>query len=82
MQIICDFDTGNPQYTVLDEAICRALTGTMPRSRRGQHLGEAYRYRPRLMKVGVTDRKEQRCLTKVVRGVEDFGRDQRDKQIS
>jgi hypothetical protein len=71
-QITCDFDTGNPQYTVLDEAICRALTGIMPRSRGGQHLGGVYRYRPRLMKVGVADRKEQRCLTKVVRGVEDW----------
>jgi len=36
-------------------------------------LGRPYRYYSRLMKVGVADHKERRCIEKVVRGVGDWG---------
>lgn len=69
-QIISDFDTGNPALAVFDEALCYRLSGEMRPVRQDVHLGHPYRYRPRLMKVGLEDSRRRRVMERVVEGVE------------
>lgn len=71
--VIADFDTGNPALAVFDEALCFRLSGETRPLRQDLHLGRPYRYRPRLMKVGITDGWNQRVLERVVEGVEGWG---------
>lgn len=46
------------------------LSGEQRPARQDVYLGRLYRYRPRLMKVGVEDGKRQRVIERVVEGVE------------
>jgi len=71
--INCDFDTGNPDYTVLDAETCRNVSRAFPRIIRvGSHLGRIYRFYPCMMNIGVTDGEKGRCLSKIVEGIEDW----------
>jgi len=67
-----DFDTGNPEYTILDERVCRRMESEMPLRRVGYHLGRCYFYFPRMMKVGITGGRRNRCLNKIVEGVDNW----------
>jgi len=72
IRVICDFDTGNPEYMVLDEEVCRRITEEVPIRRIGYHLGMLYSYYPRNMRIGVTDGIRKRCLNKIVEGVDNW----------
>jgi hypothetical protein len=72
IKVRSDFDTGNPEYTVLDEKTCRRMESEIPLRRVGYHLGRRYFYFPRMMKVGITDRRRNRCLSKIVEGVDNW----------
>ncbi|MEM2051136.1 MAG: hypothetical protein QXY99_07640 [Thermoproteota archaeon] len=72
VKIDCDFDTGNPEYVVIDERICRTIEGESRRRRVREHLGVPYTFFPCSMKVGVTDGEKGRCLEKVVECVENW----------
>ena len=69
LMINCDFDTGNPAYTVTDENLLRTVSDDLRRLRTKPHLGILYSYRPYPLKVGVMDNKNGRCLGKIVEGV-------------
>ena len=69
-RISSDFDTGNPALAVFDEALCYRLSGERRPLRQDLHLGRPYRYRPRLMKLGISDGRTQRVIERVVEGVE------------
>ncbi len=65
-RVRCDFDTGNPDYTVLDANACRNISREFPRvRRRGHHLGWIYRFYPCRVKIGITDGEKGRCLSKI-----------------
>ncbi|MGB9717879.1 MAG: hypothetical protein ACPL4E_05490, partial [Thermoproteota archaeon] len=49
VKVRSDFDTGNPEYTVLDERLCRSIEKETSMRRRGYHLGILYLYFPRMM---------------------------------
>lgn len=70
VQMNSDFDTGNPALAVFDEAVCFRLSGERRPIRQDLHLGRPYRYRPRLMKLGIRDGHIQRVIERVVEGVE------------
>jgi hypothetical protein len=70
--VVSDFDTGNPALAIFDEALCYHLSGDQRPLRSNFHLGRPYRYRPRLMKVGVKDRQTQRAIERPVEGVENW----------
>lgn len=67
-----DFDTGNPEYIALNEELCRNIVKDVPIRRIGYHLGMPYIYYPRKMKVGITDKKQNRCLGKIIEGVDNW----------
>lgn len=71
-RIISDFDTGNPALAVFDEALCYRLSGEPRSVRQDVHLGRPYRYRPRLMKVGLEDGQGRRVIERVVEGVQNW----------
>jgi hypothetical protein len=66
VKVRSDFDTENPEYTVLDERLCRSIEKETSMIRRGYYLGILYLYLPRMMKIGVTDGNQNRCLEKLV----------------
>ena len=70
--VISNFDTGNPALAVFDESLCYRLSGEQRPARQDVHLGRFYRYRPRLMKIGVEDGQRQRVIERVVEGVESW----------
>jgi hypothetical protein len=70
--VIGDFDTGNPALAIFDESLCHRLSGEHRPARQDVHLGRLYRYRPRLMKVGVEDGQRRRVIERVVEGVESW----------
>ena len=72
MMVRSDFDTGNPEYAVFDEAICRTVAREAEGIGYGQHLGRGYSYFFRKMRVGVKDRRTGRCLEKIVEGVDNW----------
>lgn len=72
VKVVCDFDTGNPEYMVLDEEVCRSVVEEVPIRRIGYHLGIPYSYYPRSMRIGVTDGIRKRCLDKIVEGVDSW----------
>ena len=78
-KVRCDFDTGNPDYTVFDANICKDVSGEYPMVvRRGLHPGWIYNFYSCLMKVGIKDGEKSRCLEKVVEGVEDWSNPNRN----
>lgn len=72
IKVRSDFDTGNPEYTVLNEEVCRNTVREIPIRRMGYHLGMPYTYYPRRMKIGITDEKRNRCLGKIIEGVDNW----------
>jgi hypothetical protein len=70
--VTSDFDTGNPALAIFDESLCFRLSGEQRPVRQDLHLGRPYRYRPRLMKVGLEDGHRQRVIERVVEGVESW----------
>jgi len=71
-RITSDFDTGNPALAVFDETLCYRLSGEQRPVRQDVHLGCPYRYRPRLMKVGLEDGRRRRVIERVVEGVQSW----------
>lgn len=72
VKVNCDFDTGNPEYTVLSEEVCGSIAQETVIGRMGYHLGMPYLYYPRRMRVGVTDGEQGRCIDKIVEGVDNW----------
>lgn len=70
--VISDFDTGNPALAIFDEALCYRLSAEQRPLRQDSHLGRPYRYRPRLMRVGLEDGQRRRVIERVVEGVESW----------
>jgi len=72
VKIRSDFDTGNPQYLVLDEKLCKRVAGEPQKVWRGIHLGQVYFSYLRNLKVGVKDDEQGRCMEKIAEGVDDW----------
>ncbi len=72
IKVRSDFDTGNPNYAVFDEATCRTIVKEAEGIGYGQHLGRGYSYYFRKMKVGMKNKKTGRCLEKSVEGVDNW----------
>lgn len=72
VKILCDFDTGNPRYSVFNEEICQTIAGDPEKVDFRRHLGYEYVCYLRQMKIGVTDGQQGRCLQKTVEGISDW----------
>ncbi|MEM0172256.1 MAG: hypothetical protein QXV57_06825 [Thermoproteota archaeon] len=72
VKVRSDFDTGNPEYAVFNEAYCRRILEEADGIGYGQHLGRGYSYYFRSMKIGIRDGEKGRCLTKIVEGVDNW----------
>ena len=72
VSVVSDFDTGNGAMAIFDETLCYQLSGDQRPLRQAIHLGRLYDYRPRLMRVGIQDRKQRRVIERVVEAVENW----------
>lgn len=80
LQVIADFDTGNPDISAFN---CEKLSLTMPEGRRFMrraiHLGKSYDYYLFEVKIGIHDALNKvRCIGKTCRGVLSWGRADRN----
>lgn len=68
----CDFDTGNPRYTVIPDRICRDLGIQLGRRRDRVHLETSYTFYQSSMRIGITDGTKSRSIEKSVEAITDW----------
>jgi hypothetical protein len=72
VKLSCDFDTGNPRYTVIPDGICGDLEIQLGRRRDKVHLETSYTFYQMNMRVGITDGTKSRSIEKYVEAIADW----------
>lgn len=72
VKLRCDFDTGNPRYTIIPDSICRDLGIQLGRRRDRVHLETSYTFYQSSMRIGITDGVKRRSIEKSVEAITDW----------